>query len=649
VCGIAGIYREEGVEEDVLRRMAGALAHRGPDGEGIRVDGAVGLAHRRLSIIDLEGGAQPMTNESGKLWIVYNGEIYNFPDLRDFLIERGHRFRTRSDTEVVLHLYEELGEDCVHRLDGMFAFAIWDGRDRSFFLARDHLGQKPLFWTLRGGTFAFASEPKALTGAGLVPMEPDHDGLLHFISLRFIAGEHSLFRGIRKLEAATRLRFRGGDVRTERYWRLDYRAKRAGSDAEQAEALRELLRRTVASHRISDVEIGAFLSGGIDSGTVTALLASAGPGRINTFSVGSNDPDFDERPYARELADRYSTNHREMAAQPDMIPELPGIIHHLDEPADPFAFGVFNAAKLASRHVKVVLGGDGGDEMFGGYDRYAGQRLVDLYCFVPRAVRSRVITPLLRLIPDQFGYNSPTQKLRWLHAMSFEDAGLRYQKSMSYLRFTREALEDLLTESFRRGADLDGISEKITRHFDAAVVEDTVDRMLYTDVMTRIPDHLLTIVDRMTMMFGLEDRSPLLDRHVAEFAAATPARCKVRGRRLKAILKDAARPLLPASFFRRRKQGFSFPIAAWFRGPLGGLFETLLERSRVVESGMFNGDYLRRLLSEHRSGRLDHNYRLWAVLNVELWYRLNIEGVPRADLAGWLAEGIRAPVSVPAR
>jgi asparagine synthase (glutamine-hydrolysing) len=626
--------------------MNAALSHRGPDDEGYYFDGPIGLGHRRLSIIDLERGRQPLSNEDGTVWIVFNGEIYNFPELRRALEAAGHRFRTSSDTEVIVHLYEQYGTDCVTRLRGMFAFGIWDQPQQRLFLARDHVGQKPLFFYQRDGVFAFASEIKALLRSGHISPELDPAAMNHLISLRYTPGTRTLFRGIHKLPAGHWMLIENGQPRVHRYWRLDYTKKLASSEEEVVAGLKALLLETVESHLISDVPVGAFLSGGIDSSTVASMMAAASPHRIRTFSIGVQQADFNELPYARLVADKYDTEHHERIADEHLLTLLPKLIWHMDELSDPFAFGVFLVAQLAKAQVKVVLGGDGGDELFAGYDRYAGHRLVDFYCFLPALLRRQVLPSLIRLVPDSYTYNSATQKLRWLNDMSLTSGGRRYAESMTFLRFPHDMKERLFTASLQKDlADEFDSSPHILEHFDSPYAEDLVDKMLYTDMMTRLPEHLLRIVDHMTMAHSLEDRSPLLDHRVVEFAASIPAPMKLRGRQLKYVFKQAAKDFLPGQLLSRPKQGFSFPLAYWMKSRLGELLESLFVRSRLADEGHFRRPYMMELLEQHRSGKVDHNYRLWILLNLELWWRIYIDGAAPEELEQTMHERLTLQVA----
>jgi asparagine synthase (glutamine-hydrolysing) len=624
MCGIAGILSPS--RRGAIRAMTRALVHRGPDDEGYYEDASIALGQRRLSIIDLAGGRQPIANEAGTIQLVCNGEIYNSPELRATLVARGHAFKTATDVEVILHLYEDHGEACVEHLRGMFAFALWDSRARKLLLARDHVGQKPLYYHHDGGEFYFASEIKSILAAKLVRPEVDIDALWHYVSLRFIPDQYSLFKGIRKLPAAHLLVVEDGKLRLRQYWRPLYTEKRRAKEAVLEEELDALLRETVKLHTLADVRVGAFLSGGIDSSTIAAMMARESAEPVPSFSIGVAEQDFNELPYARMVAARYGMEAHEEVVSADLAHLIPRMIYHLDEPSDPFAAGVYLVSRLASRHVKVVLGGDGGDENFAGYDRFAGQRLAEVYAHLPAAFRRGFMRALIKRIPESFGYKSLAQKAAWLNEMSFFGAGERYAESMSFLRFSDEGKHKLFTEQARRGLEDTDSLGKILRYFDSDQADDLVDRMLYTDMMTRMPDHLLTIVDRMSMAHSLETRPPLVDYRVVEYAASLPADQKLKGRHLKYLLKKVAARYLPRELIDRRKQGFGFPLGLWMRNELSGFLRGMIAESRFAEMGLFDQAYMRQLAEEHIAGRADHNFRLWILVNLEFWYRLYFEG-----------------------
>lgn len=623
MCGIAGLISDN--NRDSIKKMTDIMAHRGPDDEGYYHDALISLGQRRLSIIDLDGGKQPISNESGNLWLICNGEIYNSPDLRKQLIKSGHIFKTATDVEVILHLYEDYGADCVKHLRGMFAFAIWNKRKKALFLARDHMGQKPLFFSHHNGAFAFASEAKAILASGLVEPEIDLEGLWHYVSLRFLPDRFSLFKGIQKLPAGSYLFLQNGDVTINKYWELNFNNKLTGSEDEIAEGLNSLLLKTVEQHLLSDVRVGAFLSGGIDSSTIAAMMATISGEQIPTFSIGVKEQGFNELPYAQMVVEKYGLESHEEVVQADLIGLIPSMIYHMDEPSDPFGVGVYLVARIASETVKVVLGGDGGDENFAGYDRFAGNRLVDYYCLLPRWFRKSIMQKIIDRIPESFGYKSLAQKALWVNEMSFFAGGERYAQSMSFLRFTQDAKKRLFTESAKSQIkDYDSLS-KVLRYFDAENVDHIVDRMLYTDLMTRMPDHLLAIVDRMSMAHSLESRSPLIDYKVVEYAASIPAELKLKGKNLKYVLKKVAERYLPQELIHRKKQGFGFPLGIWMRADLKDFLKTLFNESRFVELGFFNRDYMMNVLDEHISGKADHNFRIWILMNLEIWYRLYFE------------------------
>jgi len=624
MCGIAGITGSH--RGEAIKKMTDVLVHRGPDDSGFYLDENIALGQRRLSIVDLHTGRQPISNENNDLQLVCNGEIYNSPQLRKELIARGHRFKTETDVEVILHLYEDFGDDCVKHLRGMFAFALWDVRKRRLFMARDHLGQKPLFFCQKDGAFAFASEVKGILASGIIQPEIDMQGLWHYVSLRFMPDDHSLFQGIKKLPAAHQLVFENNQVSVSRYWDVEFKNKLKASEAELTDQLDELLLDTVQGHLMSDVRLGSFLSGGIDSGVVSSMMAVLGEKNLPHFSIGTKEKEFDELPYARMVSEKYGMEAHEKVIEPDLIHTIPSMIYHMDEPADPFGFGVYLVSEMASEHVKVVLTGDGGDENFAGYDRYFGQRLVDYYCYLPQWFRQGIVKNISDRIPESFGYKSMAQKAAWVNEMSLFAGGERYAQSMGVLRFTHETKRKLFTPSAIQDLGDPSSSEKILQFFNAENADHVVDKMLYTDLMTRIPDHLLTIADRMTMAHSLESRAPLIDYKVVEFAAMLPANLKLKGNKLKYLLRQVSKRYLPEEITKLKKQGFRFPLGIWFRTDLKDFLLNLFEQSRFVELGIFDKTYIDQILDEHISGKIDHNYRIWVLLNLEYWYRMYFEG-----------------------
>jgi asparagine synthase (glutamine-hydrolysing) len=627
MCGICGKYSPSGVKTEELDAMLDTIVHRGPDDSGCYVNANIGLGSRRLSIIDLETGNQPISNEDGTVWIVYNGEMYNYKSLRTQLESKGHLFRTGSDTEVIVHLYEEVGEHCVEQLSGMFAFALWDERQQKLLLARDRIGQKPMFYSRDGADLLFGSEMKAILALHHQERELDPLAMHDYLSLRFIPSPLTIFKHIQKLPPAHTLVFQNGQIRLRRYWHLSFREKLTMSEPEILEALREKLKQTVASHLMSDVPVGALLSGGLDSSLIVAILAGDLARKTNTFSIGVAESDFDELPFARLVAEQYETQHVEERVAANVIQSLPEMIWHLDEPSDPIAACMFQAARLASRHVKVVLGGDGGDELFAGFDRYVGARYIDMYSLMPLALRQGLMGPMLDRLPDSFTYKSLTQKLRWLHHLSLQaTAAEQYAEATCFFRFTHEGKHALYSDKLWGEMEERNSTTAITEPFNRAEADHLLDRMLYTDFVTRLPEHSLVLTDRMSMAHGLEVRSPFLDHEMVEFLAKVPAEIKVQNHQPKYLMRKLAANYLPAPILQREKQGFMLPIAYWFRTDLFPLVSQMLEHSHFVRDGWFKKENIQRLLEEHRSNRYDHHVRLWMLLTLELWHQLYIEG-----------------------
>jgi asparagine synthase (glutamine-hydrolysing) len=638
MCGICGEYNPAGVQYEKLRCMLNVLAHRGPDDEGYYAHGSIGLGNRRLSVIDIKGGHQPISNEDGTVWVVCNGEIYNFLKLREVLENQGHRFQTRTDIEVIVHLYEEYGENCVTRLDGMFAFAIWDQKRQKLILARDRIGQKPLYYSQVGEQFLFASEIKSILASSQHERELDNESIHHYLSLRFIPSPHTMIRNIMKVPPANYLVFEDGKIEIVQYWNLDFSNKLDLGDEEYLDQLRMRLIEKVNSHLISDVPVGAYLSGGLDSSMIAAVMAKDLGLKFKTFAIGVKEQDFNELPYARQVSEHIGTQHIEQYVEANLIQMLPNIIWHMDEPSDPIAACMYLAAKLASQHVKVVLSGDGGDELFAGFDRYRGFEYINHYSLIPSFIRQSMISPVLSSIPDSFTYKSWTQKLRWVHSLSeYKGMGEQYAEATCFFRFNHSNKKSLYQPNLWKQLNGLNSSTVITKHYYAGFASDPIDRMLYADFMTRLPEHSLMLTDRMSMAHGLEARAPFLDHELIEFMAAFPARLKIKGKQTKYILRKLARDYLPENIVRRQKQGFMFPVAYWFRNELYAFLKNILMDSYFVKSGLFNGNEVSRLLEDHRSNRIDNHVRLWMLLNLEVWYRIYIEQQDHQ----WISEGMK--------
>ena len=608
--------------------MTTALEHRGPDDEHYFSDHRASLGFRRLSIIDLDGGRQPISNETGDVVLVCNGEIYNSRELRSELVGKGHEFRTNSDVEVILHLYEDHGEKCVEFLRGMFAFAIWDARRKRLLLGRDHMGQKPLYFYQDEGVFLFASEIQALLASELIDRQLDTNALWHYLSLRFMPDQYSLLRNVRKLPAASTLLVEDGNLSMRRYWQPFFDDKFRFGEKDAADALDDCLRESVRMHLLSDVPVGSFISSGIDSTTIATMMARDTPAPVDVFSIGVSESDYDELPMAQVAAEAAGMNFHSKRVTPSIADLLPTMVHHLGEPADAYGVGVYLVSRLAAERVKVVLCGDGGDESFGGYDRYLGQSLVDLYCALPAILRRHVLPAVINRIPESFRYKSFAQKLSWMQAMSQHTGAERYARALGFLRFMHEEKEQLFTaRAINALDDADSIARMRT-FFEADNADELTDRMLYTDLMTRVSDHNLVMTDRMSMACSLEVRSPFVDPKVIEFAARLPTNMKIRRRQLKYLLRKVAARYIPAELVNLPKQGFGFPVGRWMQSDLRKLVTSRLANSRFVDAGIFRADYLQRLVQDHMSGKKDHSYRLWLLLSLEIWHDIYLEQRP---------------------
>ena len=631
MCGICGYINPKGVRKETINRMLVAMKHRGPDGQGIFTRDTVALGHQRLSIIDLEGGSQPMTNEDESVWITFNGEIYNYLDIRRDL-DKTHQFKTQSDTEVILHLYEEKGEKCISELRGMFAFVIYDFRERKLFAARDHLGQKPLYYNHEGCHFSFASEIKSLLALKPELAELDETALYEYLTIRIITPPRSMFRRIRKLAPGHFLVWRDGKIRVERYWQLRYEPKLQMSFDDVLNELEERVMTTVKYHLISDVPVGAFLSGGLDSSLVVAMMSKVKSEPFMTFSGDVPYKNFSEISYADSVAEKYRTKHHRITILPSLIHSLTDVVWHLDEPSDALSVCIFYLSEFTRKHVKVVLGGDGGDELFGGYDRYYGNVLVSHYALLPEIIRRQIIEKLMRIIPEGSWYRSFSHQIKWMHQMSFYESGERYAKSLSYFYFSDGFKKALYTDRFKRSVGLFEPEAVIKSYFDSTNAEDAIDKMLYTDSMTRMPDHPNMILDRMTMAHGLEARAPFMDYKLAEFCAAIPSKFKIKGKKTRYIQVELAKKYLPRALIGREKQGFSSSLPYMLSDEFRKLFSVFLRNSSLVAGGYLQYDLIQKLLNEHLNGQKDHANRLWLLCNAEVWFRMYIEKQSNSEI-----------------
>jgi asparagine synthase (glutamine-hydrolysing) len=641
MCGIAGILPSRQMDPEVLnrwiRRMTAKIVHRGPDEEGIHTTADVALGMRRLSIIDVAHGQQPMFEADGRYAVVFNGEIYNYRQVRSELEQRGRRFTTNCDTEVVLAAYVAFGVAGFQKLEGMFSIAIWDAAEKRLVLSRDWLGQKSLYWTKCALGFAFASEIKALLELPGVERKLDVATLSDYMTLRYLPGTATFFTGISKLGAAHVMQCTAGNQTVTRLWTPAYEPKAAGSEAKLLDEFDALMKTVVGEHLMSEVPLGTFLSGGIDSSLVTAYAAQQSREPVRTFSIGVNQDSQSELPWAKMVADRYKTRHFETIVEPDLAALAPRMVASMEEPVDPFACGVYVVSEVAAKHVTVALGGDGGDELFAGYDRYKGQELAEYYSHVPAFVRHKLLRPIFRSIPDSFGYNSITNKLRWLDQISDSSGFERYADSAAFLRFPHWRKSALMTEQVWKDIGRKASEKLLENYFSDGCASAFLDRMLHTDFMTRLADHQLPIADKMSMAHSLELRNPFLDRRIAEFAMRIPAGLKLKSRRIKYFTRKLGERYLPKELLYRPKQGFGFPLALWLRGELSPLITRVAEESRLAQAGIFRAEEMKRLVGEHLSGKMDHNYRLWMLFNIELFWRHYIESESVASLEDWIA------------
>jgi asparagine synthase (glutamine-hydrolysing) len=637
MCGITGwasldarARPPEGADE-LLRSMCDRMSHRGPDSEGYLIDDSVALGMRRLAIIDLLTGEQPVFNEDRSVAVVLNGEIYNYRELRDDLEARGHTFRSASDTEVLPHLYEEYGRDMVQHLNGMFAFALWDDARRRLFIARDRFGEKPLYWGVFDRTLLFASEPKVLLAHPAVRPDLNLNALRQYLSFDYVPAPLSIYEGINKLPAAHHLTLEDGRVEVKRYWQLSYKLpERVPTVNEAASQLRDLLEDSVRMRLVSDVPLGVLLSGGIDSSMVTALAVRASSETVKTFSIAFAEGSFDESPYARRVAQFLGTDHHEERFSAKLAANLVGEIGAwMDEPmSDPSLVPTYLLSRFTRKHVTVALGGDGGDEIFAGYPMYFGHRMAHAYQMIPRFLRNGFVEPLVNALPVKTKNLSFDYRARRFIAASHYDEVARHH--VWFGSFTPGDQDELLTNEVKRASDAD-IYRDARRMFAECDSTDLTECMQSLDTQLYLAEDILTKVDRASMAVSLEVRAPYLDPRVAEFAASLPSRYKLHGYTSKYILKKAAKDLVPSFVWRRGKKGFGVPFAKWLKAELRPLARDLLSPERLRRGGLFNPEYVAKLQDEHERGVANHRKLLWTLLSFELWRESFVETPRRIE------------------
>jgi asparagine synthase (glutamine-hydrolysing) len=626
MCGICGIYsyrNDEPVDPGLLGRINDLLTHRGPDDSGSHVDGPLGIAMRRLIIIDPESGHQPLYNENRSIAVICNGEIYNFPRLRGYLEAKGHKFSSRSDCEVIVHLYEEEGAACVEKLQGMFALAVWDEKNKKLFVARDRLGIKPLYYTDQKGMLVFASELKSILAHPAVSRRLSHEGLHHYLSLNYVPAPFTLVENVHQLLPGQYLVCSPEGIELHSYWDLRFDEDHSLDERKWADEVADKLRSCVESHLVSDVPFGAFLSGGIDSSAVTAYMADILDGPVSTFSIDFKEKSFSEARYARMIAERFACDHHEIEVSPDVVSLLETLIWHADDPlADSSMIPVYLLAKFARESVTMVLTGDGGDEVFAGYDTYNAYYVRKMYRRLPAWFRRHIVKKAVDALPVSLTKVSFDFKAKRF----VEGAELDAEEAHFWWRviFSETAKSRLYSDDVRERLAPVRTPELYKHYFAASGTDDPLNRMLYVDTRFYLPADMLAKVDRMTMANALEARVPFLDHELVELAARIPSSMKFKKRIKKYILKKALEGVLPSDVLYRRKAGFNVPVNVWLAGELNRLAREVLSRERLGATGLFDMDFVDTMLAEHQNRKRDHGYALWGLMCFQVWYEMFI-------------------------
>jgi asparagine synthase (glutamine-hydrolysing) len=625
MCGIAGIMSlsDKGVRLEEIRSMCDTMIHRGPDDEGFHIAPGIGLGMRRLSIIDLKGGHQPVHNEDGMVTVVFNGEIYNFDELRQDLEKQGHTFRTHSDTEVIVHSYEQYGEHCVDRMRGMFAFAIWDQRNATLFIARDRLGKKPLFYTLAKGRLIFGSELKVVLQMPEVERTINWQSFHHYLGTLCTPLDESIVAGVHKLAPGhTLTASTKGGIKIKQYWDLQFKPDYSKSEPEFVEELRANLTESVRLRMISEVPIGAFLSGGVDSSSVVATMAKLSSRPVKTFSIGFVEREYNELEYARDVARRFGTEHHDLVIEPDVLGLISDLGWYLDEPfGDPSAIPTYIVSKLASESVTVVLSGDGGDELFAGYDRYLVERRERRYDRIPKPARTFAAS-IGQLMPEGMKGRNFLRHLAYDGIDRYLDSGTLFKPPQLASMLSPAAFQQI------QGCDTRGLRRDLAQQANG----DWLSALQYLDTKLYLPNDILTKVDRMSMAHSIEARVPLLDHKMVEFAATIPPELKLKGNTTKYIFKKALEGILPNDILYRPKRGFAVPLGRWFRGQLNGYVRDLLLDSTSRNRGIFNPTYIERLLTLNSRGR-QMDFELWTLISFELWCRRFLQAPSQSQAA----------------
>jgi len=625
MCGICGIVTLErgGFSQDhsFFKNMVNTLVHRGPDDEGYYFDNVVMLGVRRLSIIDLFTGQQPVTNEDGTIWVINNGEIYNFVEIRNNLKNKGHLFKSKSDTEVIVHAYEEYGNKFFEVLNGMFGLALWDVNKNQFFLARDRLGIKPLFYWVDKSYFVFGSELKAIIAHPLVTNEIDLIALDQFLSLEYIPGTRTIYRHIKKVPPGHFISICDGNLKIHQYWDLSPQSH-IQDHRSYTEILSTLINDSVKQHMVSDVPMGLLLSGGIDSSTILSFMNKHSSEPVKTFSIGFKDETYNELPYAGEVAAYFGTDHRAEILQPNVMTLAEKLIYHLDEPfADFSIFPTYLVSELAGQSVKVVLSGDGGDEVFGGYDTYISQWLSHYYNWLPFVLQKKCFPRLAEFLPPQPGKKGVINKAkRWIEGVVLPEK-LRHIRWMIFM--SDENKVQLYKPCLAKVINENNTNDVLEKYFLLGASFGDFAQMQYVDIKTYLVDDILTKVDRMTMAASIEARVPFLDHRIVEFAINLPADWKLKWGKTKVILRRTMKGHLPDSVLNKPKQGFSIPMKNWLRGPLKPMMLDLISHDSIQQRGYFEPQTIQRWIAEHLDKKINHSHRLWSLMVFEMWLRSN--------------------------
>jgi asparagine synthase (glutamine-hydrolysing) len=644
MCGIYGIVSLGGSTRrtpDALRLMGDEILHRGPDDSGSYEDGELLLGMRRLAIIDVAGGHQPIASEDRQTVAVCNGEIYNFRELRKQLQSAGHRFATDSDSEVVVHAYEEFGDAFLNKLDGMFGLAVWDRRRRRLIVARDAIGIKPIYYREGASEFVFASEAKAILALPGMSARLDLSGLAQYLSVGYVCAPNSIFEGIRKLEPGTALVVENSKVKKHRYYRLPASIDTTRTESQWIEAVRAELERSVRDQMVSDVPIGAFLSGGIDSSAVVAFMSRHSSHPVKTYSIGFHGSTgaqlYNELPYARQVSEQFRTDHHEIVVQPEVATLLPGLVWHMDEPiADAAFITTYLVSRFARQDVTVILSGVGGDELFGGYKRYLDEHYRGMYHRIPGVVRSGIIEPLAKFLPSD-RHSRLLNQMRLAKSFIAADALPFAERYRAYMQVFDDSEREAMMQQQPSHFD-----DCIARAFAGAQTTDPLRQLMDVDFATQLPDDLLLLTDKMSMAVSLECRVPLLDQRLVELAARMPGSLKMRGGELKHVMKRALQGVLPDSILHREKRGFGAPMGAWLRAELAPMMRDVLSRKSIVRRGLLDPDAVQRTIDEHDQQRADRTDHLLGLINLEIWCRLYLDRQSAAGVADGLRETLAA-------